>query len=337
MNQVEKVKNPIFIIGCPRSGNTLIGAILNKHPDLLIFFENNTFSYNYLQWKYLKKERSFSDRDAFISIIYDHYKHFNDKYQITKDDLISTTELSDQSWGSLLDSYMNLLMNKCKNTSNRWGDKTPHNLGFILDIQKEYPNAQFIYTYRDPRAVISSLSNNKFNHNSNDPYINAEFVKTYLGVYDKLKFKCDCSRIYEQRYEDLVDDPEAAIKKICKFLDIEYIKKMMSKADTDIKNIVGWENDKAWGEVTPQVSNKALISENVEAILNPSIVRLGYESRVINYIFLRKIYFYLKVSPFLLIQKIISIFWKRKHSNYPFIMQKYPGIRSIVNWVSKYN
>lgn len=44
------ITGPIFVLCPPRSGNTLIGCLLSKHPACFILFARSIFSDTYPKW-----------------------------------------------------------------------------------------------------------------------------------------------------------------------------------------------------------------------------------------------------------------------------------------------
>jgi sulfotransferase family protein len=232
---------------------------------------------------------------------------------------------------------MNLVMARLKPSANRWGDKTPHHVCNILHIQKQYPEAQFIYTYSDPRNVVVSLSKRSFPNTTDSALLNAEVVRQYLSAYELQKKKAYQEAIYEVRYENLICDPEGEIRKICNFLRIEYMDEMLGEADDHIREIVGWPGDKAWSRITPQPARlPSRPNGYVDAYLRHWIVaHLGYDDKCTTYSHLRRVIVGFRLTPFLIARWALTLFWERKYPGFTFLMRRYPSIRAIARWLTR--
>ncbi len=238
----------VFILGAPRSGNTLCAALLNKHPAFFIMFESNIFLDKYKKWTYLQKKSNDSIKN-FIAL-FENFS-YSQRYQI---DLNQMTALfsTDMTWGDMLGVYMEHLLKKIKPTAIYWGDKTPQHVGNVFHIWRELQNVKFIHIAREPRDVISSMSNPSFIHASNNIYVNREAFRLFDKVYQNQKNKIPQRCILEVDYAELVDTPEVVAEKMCVFLGVDYNPVMLKVANTKIRELIGWETDKCWDEIKKQ-------------------------------------------------------------------------------------
>lgn len=71
-------ESPVFIVGCMRSGTTLLRQMLNSHPHLAIFHESYIFRSWYLLRKYFKVNSTTNDRNLrkFIAYFLDTYNPY---------------------------------------------------------------------------------------------------------------------------------------------------------------------------------------------------------------------------------------------------------------------
>ena len=103
----------------------------------------------------------------------------------------------------------------------RWGDKTP-TYGVLMNaIQSILPEAHFIHIIRDPRGVALSFRNRERWKRNGNPVANAANIWHRIVMRTRMQARA-CHSYMEVRYEDLVADPEAQIKRICVFLDLPY-------------------------------------------------------------------------------------------------------------------
>lgn len=113
-------KPPILIVGCARSGTTLLASILSAHPIIIVIpYETRVFS----------------------SITEEFKKKIN---------LIVPFPIH-----KLYDFFF---YSKIKRTANRWCEKTPKNVTKIDQILKYFgTNVKIIHIIRDGRDVVTSL------------------------------------------------------------------------------------------------------------------------------------------------------------------------------------
>ena len=105
-------------------------------------------------------------------------------------------------------------------------DKLPLNLIFIGEIYRFFPNAKFIFAIRNPYDTVLSCFMQQFT--PNEAMMNftnlddaSKFYDLSMTLYKKY-FELFKSNIYEIKYEDVVNDFDTSIKKLLKFLDLEW-------------------------------------------------------------------------------------------------------------------
>jgi len=99
-----------------------------------------------------------------------------------------------------------------------WAEKTPNHLLNLTAIRAAWPEAAIVRIVRDPRD--SSLSTGKL------PTFSPSFVANTLmwrSWQDQAApfFESD-KRAITLRYEDLIDDPEEQLQRLCAFLNVAY-------------------------------------------------------------------------------------------------------------------
>lgn len=319
--------NPIFIFGCPRSGQTLCAAILNKHPDLFILFEKNIFPHLYRIWIYKEKKYFGGDYYAFFR------RYFaSKKCNILRQEMNEC--INDKTWESALSSYMHLFVSGLKPSTLRWGDKTPHNVTSLIQIQRCYPHAQFIFVYRNPYYIVNSLSKNKFYPASNNWLINSEVVRYYWRLYSEQKKIIKKESLLEIRYENLVNNPEKVAKRMCRFLKVQYSDQLLKPAENNIKYMVGWAHSKIWGDIFPSHDK---INSNRKSFIKAHLYYwmdyFKYMEDDINFSIWHYLFVKVYVLPFRVIRYILSIFWNKQYPCFLFEMEKYPSHQNIIKWI----
>ena len=160
-----KVKNPVFIIGCPRSGTTLLFTILRSSTELWSSPDES----HYVWEKFLtdKRDRMFSmyltsenftDGDKeYIENKYAQYTHKTDfMRKITKHLFFNRFKNFVAPLFLLWKNYVALLKSFSQ-ADYRVIDKTPPNTYRVDYLAKTFPDAKFIYLTRDGATNISSL------------------------------------------------------------------------------------------------------------------------------------------------------------------------------------
>lgn len=194
----------LFVLGCPRSGTTMLQQALNRHSRIVIPPETKLF------FSFLGHCRKCQNR---------HIERLNRDLgiQLPKPK-VAVTSLSDARRFYL--DMANLYLERVKRPSvSYFGEKTPEHTGFAFTIRRHFPKAKFLLIYRDGRDVALSLTKVPWMH----PSLYANFL-VWLYYYHQQK-KLSQERtldLHTVRYEDLVNDPEKELKRITKFLQLPF-------------------------------------------------------------------------------------------------------------------
>ena len=102
----------------------------------------------------------------------------------------------------------------------RWGDKTPGYLTKMPPIQRAIPEATFVHVLRDGRDVAMSWANVSWG--VHDPAEAARrWVRRITGARNRRRRLREGTYL-ELRYEDLVSDPEASLRRVAEHLDLRW-------------------------------------------------------------------------------------------------------------------
>jgi len=174
---------PIFIVGLPRSGSTLLEQILASHPDIEGTSELNELS------------QCAADVDEIQNLSEASARQLGERY-------ISETAV----YRSLNTTY--------------FIDKMPNNFLHIGLIQLILPNAKIIDVRRDPMACCVANLKQLFG-STNQPYAySTQDIAHYYQAYVSLMEHWETvlpGRVLRVRYEDLVEDLEGCVRKILDF------------------------------------------------------------------------------------------------------------------------
>jgi len=220
------MNGPIFVVGANRSGTTLLRLILNAHsrigiPDELVYFNSEMGGVPIGEWR----SPSFSETG---------YEKFVDRFLLENKDNIEGIDLEAARTvilsgdRDLRRPYEVVLSAWVRGQGKaRWGEKTPGNLFYVDVLLEMFPNARFVHVIRDPRAGVNSMQRASFFTNS--VVFNAMTREKHHGASVDLleRYIPEAQRI-TVRYEDLVRDPERAVRALCDFLGEEFEERMMN-------------------------------------------------------------------------------------------------------------
>lgn len=218
------MKSPIFLFSLPRSGSTLLQKVLMSHKDIASVAEPwlmLPFSYAY------KKEGIITE--------YAHYESY-----IAFEDFINNLPNKEDDYYQALSTFVNILYEKqCLNNEKYFLDKTPRYYYIIPEIAKVFPDAKFIFLFRNPIHVMSSMVQTWSDNRFKKMYAFERDVnygpKALTNGYELLKGKA-----YALQYEEYVLDPEKYTKEICEYLEIDFDENMLSSfAVQDTKGRMG--------------------------------------------------------------------------------------------------
>ena len=204
---IESIKNnlsdksPIFILGMPRSGTSLVEQIISSHDAVYGGGEINTLM------------------KLCFPLIEGKQSNCKDKNIPSEKNLIAIRE-------KYLDSLAQL-----GTSTNIITDKTPANFQYIGVIFSIFPDAKIIHLKRDPRATCWSIYKSNWSGNGYGFSYNMDDLISYYGLYSKLmnfwhnKFP---GKIYDICYEDLTNNQEEETKKLLEYCELAWDEKCLN-------------------------------------------------------------------------------------------------------------
>jgi hypothetical protein len=232
ISDIERIKGRFFVIGCVRSGTTLLQSIIASHPQLQSFPESHFFRYIYSDgWRRragLANKKGILRLKQFIEDCkYSHLHHLIPKYNLFADTYA-------KSFIKILDTITH------NNENEYWIEKTPSHLYNINDIEKYVNNAKFIHIIRNGEDVIASLF--EATRDNPDVWNGARSIEVCVKRWKK---DIEISKNFENKknhfivnYNELVNNTEYLIKEICAFLEIEFDHKMICEKNNSANDII---------------------------------------------------------------------------------------------------
>jgi Sulfotransferase family len=221
----DQRRQPIFVVGFPRSGTTLLAGLLSAHSRLSCGPETEFFTGLELanQGNRLCQEADWPEAAANYLFSKVHEKPIPDYYGISRDEIVSYLKRRERSCSAMLECLTESYMNR--QGKQRWVEKTPTHLVCLREVRRHYPDAPIIRIIRDPRDVALSLLNVPWGPSS---FAVALLQWRYFDDLSASFFEADRNSL-TLRFEDVVTDPERELRKLCCFVGEEF---EMSMLDT---------------------------------------------------------------------------------------------------------
>ena len=184
-------QTPIFILGMPRSGTSLVEQILASHADVFGAGEIND-----------------------LRMVFESITGPDDKEPLRKfPDVL--TGLDDQAFTNLGNQYL-ARIRKYSSDAKFITNKMPHNFLHIGFIRLILPNARIIHCTRDPMDSCLSIYKThlvKGHRYSYDLSELGQYYRMYLELMDYWQDTLP-GFIYDQNYEELVKSPKEQVQNL---------------------------------------------------------------------------------------------------------------------------
>ena len=258
---LEQAPQPLFILGFPRSGTTLMEQMLTAHPCIAA-----------------------GDELPFIAELTDLLPRMLGS-PLTYPDALSELWMSDHrdDLGTLRDHYLQRVRQRNVVTpgATRFTDKMPLNEMHLGLIALMFPRAPLVHLIRHPLDVVLSTFSNSLTHGFFCSYALETAARHYVLVMDLVEhYRREMTLCYLQiRYEDLVEHPEAAVRRV-----LAYVGEPFDPACLRFEENRRYARTASYAQVTERLYRRSLYRYRnyaehlrpVLPILQPVIERLGY-------------------------------------------------------------
>ncbi|MCT7990849.1 sulfotransferase family protein [Laspinema olomoucense] len=238
----QLIKKRIFLVGCPRSGTTLLQSLLAAHPQIASFPESHFF-------------QSLAPAQPWIRALgIGLASRRRARYRIEEFlDNIGQQQMIDQclpQWAIFMSQYTSAftkILDRLTQAEGKtlWLEKTPGHLHHIEEIQKFVKEVNFIHIIRQGADNVASLYEVTQNHSQwggsrnidqcIDRWIeDAQITQRYLPYPNHTGV----------RYEKLVENPKSVLLDLCEFLDISFDENMLTQYGKMAKGVV--RADESW-------------------------------------------------------------------------------------------
>jgi hypothetical protein len=279
-------RNPyVFVVGCPRSGTSLLRRILDAHPEVAMVPETHWIPELFKARTGLTAEGIVTRK--LVPVLLAHPKFA--KLGFDADALLSLANGKRRTYAefvtALFDAY------GAARGKQLVGDKTPGYAREIATLHGLWPQARFVHLIRDGRDVcLSALGWERKA---------ADFARRFPTWRDDrvttvaLWWRWHVETAQEQgailgralynelHYEDLVREPELACRGLCDFLALPFHDAMLRFHEGRTRPTPGLSAKRSWLPITAGLRDwrtelPADDVERIEGAAGPLLERLGY-------------------------------------------------------------
>lgn len=226
MNHLNLKKRPIFIVGAPRSGTTLLQRMLRSHPRI-----SSPTGESHFVIPLYRNASTFGDLGEKQNL----RKVLQEMYRISQNFLdtdlhgmrFDIEKLAEEFHARHYDSIPAIISGLFEKNArgegkSRWLDKTPYYILHLPKIRAMFPDSQIIHIIRDGRDCALSMIIRKYDLHVYNVYHAAKLWQQYVEAGQEWGNKLGPEVYFEFRYEDLLADQVATVQKICGFLGEEF-------------------------------------------------------------------------------------------------------------------
>lgn len=268
------INQRIFLVGCPRSGTTLLQKHLAAHPDIHSFPESHFFTQT-PQHFILKTLglHSRAKKRAYLEFIQavglqpqDHpFPWYANIKSLSTSFFIKTLDQLTEQAGK-----------------NIWLEKTPGHIFAIPQLMRVAKPVKFIHIVRDGREVAASLRE-----------VSTQYPKLWHGPLspsacvakwnDALRQTAQWSKHPDHhvvRFEQFIADPQQHLQDICKHLNLDYVDTLLNPDASLAQELVTeqepWKAKSMSAQIIKQPAPKftRIFNEHEQAIVNAELLQI---------------------------------------------------------------
>lgn len=249
MNESKVVKNNgIFIVGCPRSGTTLLQSVLTSHSAIASFPESKFFLH-------LVAQPDARSRRFALGLVTPRLRPSLEEFLEQVDHPEMKAMLPKLPFIKLYVKRFQAILDRLTELQGKtlWLEKTPDHLRALAYIERYIPEAKIIHLVRNGADVIASI----YDLTQRFPERWGCYYKDLGACIRRWQEDIEISRRYLGRpnhllvrYEAFVSQPEVEVQRICSFIGVEFESAMLEGYRTTSRSLI--RNHEVWKAGTQQ-------------------------------------------------------------------------------------
>lgn len=216
-------ERPVFVVGCGRSGTTVLRSVLDAHPELAVAHEARFIP------RLARRRQRYELAEGFA--VDRLVEDLTGNPAITENLGMGPDDLRAALGGEPVAGYPDAVARifgayARRHGKQRWGDKMP---GYVLQIPllaSLFPACQFVHVVRDGRDV--ALSSLAIEDTDDQLALLASNWRHRVSVGRRAGGQLGPDRYREVRYEGLVDDGATTVEGLCAFLGLPFDERMLA-------------------------------------------------------------------------------------------------------------
>jgi Sulfotransferase family len=276
----ERNRSPVFVLGCPRSGTTLLYHMLLSAGGFAVYRTESSV-FNVLKPWFGNLAVQGNRRrlmDAWL-----RSKLF-ERSGLGASDIRAKVMAGCHGAGD----FLRIIMEEMSRRQNvdRWADCTPEHLLYIPEIKKAFPNALVIHMIRDGRDVALSLEKQRWirplSSRTGSGLLVAGLYWEWMVTKGREHGRNITKDYIEVRFEDLIQAPQETLRSLSAFIeqDLDYDQIQERAIGSVKKPNTSFEMESAEGEFDPVSRWKSGFPprelEKLELMIGHTLRELGY-------------------------------------------------------------
>ena len=271
-------QNPIFIVGYPRSGTTLLQALLCTQDNIRSFPETHFFT---LVAKLIRiDEQGCIESGCLPQVLKTVEEQMDLKIAgAAGSQIAAAAERHQLTLKSLFELIVWQYLRA--DPEARWLEKTPDHVRHLDKVMMLYPEARFINIIRHPTYAVQSNKRTPLSRTRSMVWL-AEAWNDSIAAYERFR-AAHPDKVYSVRYEDLVRDPVRVMAGICAFLEMELVPERLANYRQASENLIltreSWKANVRTNDIANTNGNYPVSLRDALAIQNvtrSALRRYGY-------------------------------------------------------------
>jgi Sulfotransferase family len=223
-----------FIAGPAKSGTTLLVALLDNHPELLVFPQETAYFPTVLT-KYGKRGRraqfDYLTKESLANVLFggpprwgkQEYQNFPTRQflEVFERAAFDPANADKDLLVLMIESYA-AVRGIALEGIKRWVEKTPANRNYVSSIFERFPEAKLLVTLRDPRALLAAQI--ALEKTRQTRRFSVFYVIAHWRAAARLAGRIERGEVLGLlvQYENLTRDPVSSMRRVCQYLDVSF-------------------------------------------------------------------------------------------------------------------